>query len=164
MERPTSDEVYSTFIVDYERFGRVSVSVGEQVFIYRRLQDAYDKSLVAVVNERNDPIGYLDREFAMTHVIPSLRKGIRFECVIDGEPSENGIPLKVRPVAQSEVESILSRHGFRRSRTDGVSPLAGLFDADDMEELEEEVPLDDIEDELPLFDEGGEDLEDSEEE
>jgi hypothetical protein len=151
MEHQTP-EVFSTEVVEYERFGGIAVSVGEQVFIYRRLQDAYDKSLVAVVNDRNDTIGYLDRDFATSHVIPSLRKGVRFECVVDGEPSDDRVPLKVRPVAQSEVETILSRPGSRRTRSDGVSPLAGLFEPDEDPEDVDDANIGEIDDEIALFD------------
>jgi len=163
MEHETS-ETFSTMIVDYDRFGRIAVSKGEQVFIYRRLQDAYDKNLVAIVNDRNDVIGYLDREFAASQVLPSLRKGVRFECTIAGEPEGDRVPLRIRPVAQSEVEMILSRQGFRRTRHDGISPLAGLFAADEeeTEDLDEPDILG-IDDEIVLFDEE-EEIEEGDEE
>ena len=151
MEHQTP-EVYSTTVAEYERFGGIAVSVGEQVFIYRRLQDAYDKSLVAVVNDRNDALGYLDRDFASAHVIPSLRKGVRFECVIAGEPFDDRVPLSIRPVAQSEVETILSRQGFRRTRSDGVSPLAGLFESDEESEEVDDANTGEMDDEIALFD------------
>lgn len=164
MEHETA-EVLTTRIVDYERFGGIAVSVGEQVFIYRRLKDAYDKSLVAVVNERNDAIGYLDRDFATAHVLPALKKGVRFECVIAGEPVDDTVPLSARPVAQSEVETILSRQGFRRTRHDGVSPLAGLFENEDEPEDVEDTNIGALEeDEMAMYDDEEADEDSGEEE
>jgi hypothetical protein len=125
------NDVFDTRIRGYKDFGSVPVSTGEQVFLYRRLQDAYEKSLIAVINEMNDVIGYLDREAAAQHVLPKLKEGVRFQCVVAGEPDGDGVPLQIRPVAQSEVAGLLSRQGGRRDRTSALPPLAGLFDDGD---------------------------------
>ena len=59
-------EVLDTTIEGYGEYGSIPVRAGEQVFLYRRLQDAYDPALVCVINEMNEALGYLNRDIAIT--------------------------------------------------------------------------------------------------
>lgn len=132
------NDVFDTKVVDYGAFGEVPLTVGEQLFIYRRLQDSFDKALITVVNDVNDVVGYLDRDAATTRILPGLKEGVRFECKVSGDPVDGVVPMQIRSVDQSEVQTILSRQGVRRSRRNGHSPLAGIFD-DSTEEADAEI-------------------------
>ena len=141
MENGTVD----THIDGCAEFGAQVVNIGEQVFLYRRRQDAHDPNLIAVVNEVNEPLGYVDAEIAGTVVLPALKEGTRFQCVINGDMADDRIPIQITSVAQQEVSAILARRGIRRSSAGGLPPLAGLFDAEPevVEEDDEDVELED---------------------
>jgi hypothetical protein len=126
MENGTVD----TYIDGCAEFGAQVVNIGEQVFLYRRRQDAHDPNLIAVVNEVNEPLGYVDAEVAGSVVLPALKEGVRFQCVINGEMAEDRIPIQLTSIDQAEVSAILARRGIRRSSAGGLPPLAGLFDAE----------------------------------
>ncbi len=141
MENGTVD----TYIDGCSEFGLQVVNIGEQVFLYRRRQDSHDPNLIAVVNEVNEPLGYVDTEIAESVVLPALKEGTRFQCIIHGEMEDDRIPMQITSVAQSEVSAILARRGIRRSSAGGLPPLAGLFDAEPEvveEEEDEDVDLD----------------------
>ncbi len=126
MENGTVD----TYIDGCAEFGAQVVNIGEQVFLYRRRQDAHDPNLIAVVNEVNEPLGFVDAEIAGSIVLPALKEGVRFQCVINGEMAEDRIPMQITSIDQAEVSAILARRGIRRSSAGGLPPLAGLFDAE----------------------------------
>ncbi len=126
MENGTVD----TYIDGCAEFGAQVVNIGEQVFLYRRRQDAHDPNLIAVVNEVNEPLGFVDVEIAGSIVLPALKEGVRFQCVINGEMAEDRIPMQITSIDQAEVSAILARRGIRRSSAGGLPPLAGLFDAE----------------------------------
>jgi hypothetical protein len=140
MENGTVD----TYIDGCAEFGAQVVNIGEQVFLYRRRQDAHDPNLIAVVNEVNEPLGFVDTEIASTVVLPALKEGVRFQCVINGEMAEDRIPMQMTSIDQAEVSAILARRGIRRSSAGGLPPLAGLFDAEpEVVEEDEDEEADD---------------------
>ncbi|MDA1191749.1 MAG: HIRAN domain-containing protein [Candidatus Poribacteria bacterium] len=151
-----SNGVLDAVIERYNEFGSVVVSPGENVFLYRRLADAHDKGLVAIINEMNDVIGYLNREVAEEVVIPALKEGVRFQCTVSGEPQGDTVPIIVQQIAQSEVTAILARRGMRRG-SDGAPPLAGVFDDNTLMADEDDEDEDDID-----FEEDFDDEDDSE--
>ena len=115
-------------------YGTPIVTVGEQVFLYRRMQDAYDPALVAVINEKQQFLGYLDREVAQSIILPAIKEGTRFQCVVLSEPKEGEFTIQITPASQATVSEILARRGgIRRG---GQPPLAGMFDEEEMELLD----------------------------
>ena len=138
MENGTVD----TYIDGCAEFGLQVVNIGEQVFLYRRRQDSHDPNLIAVVNEVNEPLGYVDAEIAESVVLPALKEGTRFQCIINGEMEDDRIPMQITSVAQAEVSAILARRGIRRSSAGGLPPLAGLFDAEPEVAEEEDAEVD----------------------
>lgn len=148
-----SHEVFDAEIIEYERFGATPVSVGEQVFLYRRLQDSFDKTLVAVLNEDNNPVGYLDRNIAVGRILPGLKSGVRFQVTISGEPVNGKVPVQVRMVEQAEVSAILAKRTTRSERAT-FSPLAGIFGEEEEVEDGSDVEVEPSEDLEEGFDLG----------
>ena len=142
-------DVLDAHIESYEEFGSIPVRPGEQVFLYRRLADAYDPGLIAVVNEMSEPLGFLERELAVSVVLPALKEGVRFQCVVHGETDGGTVPIRVTSIAQSEVTAILERRGgLRRGQSSSAPPLAGVFDDDasiDDDDADGELSDEDVE-------------------
>jgi hypothetical protein len=136
-------DVLDVYIERYEECDSVPTRPAEQVFLYRRLQDAHDSSVVAVVNEMNELLGFLDPEVVESSILAALKEGIRFRCMVTGDPADGRLPILVTPVAQSEVTAILERRGgARRPQAAGKPPLAGVFDADEQADEDEDVEPD----------------------
>ncbi|GIX07288.1 MAG: hypothetical protein KatS3mg115_1691 [Candidatus Poribacteria bacterium] len=141
-------EAFETTVHRYEEFGSPTITPGEQVFLYRRMQDAHDPSLIAVINERQQVLGYLDYEVARSIVLPAIKEGTRFQCTVLSEPKGGTFQIQITPVSQSTVNEILSRRSSLRRQASGLPPLAGVFDEDeelfDIGEDEEDEELDEL--------------------
>ena len=99
-----------TNIVETDKF-HGTASVGDDVYIYRRLVDMCDKTAVAMLNSEDEVVGYLNREVAEKPILPYLKRGLKFNCVITEKPDEQGnlpieihfrLPEKVRQMNQEE--------------------------------------------------------------
>jgi len=107
-----------TTIVETDKF-HGTASVGDSVRIYRRLEDRYDKTAIAMLNVQNEVVGYLNREIASDKILPYLKKGMRFQCVVAGATNESGdLPIEINPIIPErsnqmiqEAESISSVSG-----------------------------------------------------
>lgn len=92
-----------------------TASVGDDVYIYRRLADRYDKTAIAMLNAKDEVVGYLNREVAENKILPYLKKGLNFRCVVTDKPDGEGdLPINISvlaPVAilsQVKTEDLLS--------------------------------------------------------
>ncbi len=103
-----SGETYDTYIERDEKFAPdVIVAPKQQVFLYRRLQDARHPYRIAVVDEDNSPIGYLERELAETTILPGLKEGSRYQCYISDDEEDGRIPLLITSLTELEVNEML---------------------------------------------------------
>ena len=100
------EKTMETKIIEIDKFPN-TVSVHEEVYIYRRLQDIYDPTAIAVINTKKEVIGYLDRDIATTIILPKIKKGIKFRCFVTGTPDEECIPISITEA--EDIESSL--HG-----------------------------------------------------
>ena len=112
-----------TTIVETDKFYGVA-SVGDDVHIYRRLEDMYDKTAIAMINERNEVVGYLDREMAEATILPYLKRGMRFQCVVTGTPNKEGdLPIEIHPML-AERGKQMSREAEPISSVSGVGSVS----------------------------------------
>ncbi len=103
-----SGETYDTYIERDEKFApEVIVAPKQQVFLYRRLQDARHPHRIAVVDEDNSPIGYLERELAETAILQGLKEGSRYQCYISDDEADGRIPLLITSMTELEVNQML---------------------------------------------------------
>lgn len=111
-----SGETYDTYIERDEKFAPyVIVAPKQQVFLYRRLQDARHPRRIAVVDEDNCPIGYLERELAETTILPGLKEGSRYQCYISEEEADGRIPLLIASLTELEVSKMLEERDLAGS-------------------------------------------------
>lgn len=86
-----------TTIVEMAKF-HGAASVGNDVHIYRRLEDRYDKTAIAMLNDKKEVVGYLDRKVAEDTILPYIKKGLRFQCIVTGKPDKEGnLPIEIHP-------------------------------------------------------------------
>jgi len=86
-----------TTIVETDKF-HGTASLGDDVYIYRRLEDMYDKTAIAMLNDKNEVVGYLDRKVAEDTILPYIKKGLKFQCNVTGKPDEEGdLPIEIHP-------------------------------------------------------------------
>jgi hypothetical protein len=95
-------QAIETTIVETDKFNG-NAAVGDDVHLYRRLEDRYDKTAIAMLNDRDEVVGYLNREIAANKVLPFLRRGLKFQCIVTGTPDEDGTLL-------IEIQPIISEH------------------------------------------------------
>jgi len=105
-----------TTIVETDKF-HGTASLGDDVHIYRRLEDRYDSTAIAMMNDKNEVVGYLNRKVASDTILPYIKKGLRFQCTVSGKPEEEGdLPIEIHPrlsewTTSREAESITSISG-----------------------------------------------------
>lgn len=82
-------------IVETDKF-RGTASVGDDVHLYRRLEDMYDETAIPMLNAKDEVVGYLNREVAEYTILPNLKRGLRFQCVVTGKLDEEGdLPIEI---------------------------------------------------------------------
>ncbi|MFQ6043099.1 MAG: hypothetical protein ACE5PV_19770 [Candidatus Poribacteria bacterium] len=98
------EKTIETKIIEIDKFPNTT-SVHEEVYIYRRLEDLYDPTAIAILNAKKEVVGYLDRDIAETKILPKIKKGVKFRCFITGPPDEEGIPIDITEVEDIEPSS-----------------------------------------------------------
>jgi hypothetical protein len=108
-----------TTIVETNKFDGTA-SVGNDVRIYRRLEDRYDKTAIAMINNKGEVIGYLNREIAEDTIFPYLKRGLKFRCVVTGAPNEEGdLPIEIYPILSERAKQM-------RREANSISSLKGV--------------------------------------
>jgi hypothetical protein len=108
-----------TTIVETEKFNG-NASIGDDVRIYRRLEDMYDKTAIAMINDDDKVVGYLDREIASDTILPYLKRGLRFQCIVTDTPNEEGeLPIEIHP-------KLSERANQMRREAEAISTLKGV--------------------------------------
>ena len=88
------EKTIETKIVETDKFFS-TVSVHEEVYIYRRLADIYDPTAISILNTKKEIVGYLDRDIAEIQILPKIKKGIKFRCFVTGPPDGESIPISM---------------------------------------------------------------------
>ena len=147
-----------TAIVEMDKFmGRVHV--GDEVHLCRRLVDVmYDETAIAMLNNDDEVVGYLNRDVAKDLILPYIKRGVKFKCVVTEGPNGDGdVPIEMRPLLlewrKQEANPITS--------VSGVGPVFGKAfkavgintDADLLRRVEE-VGVEKIWEEIKQSDQG----------
>ena len=112
-----------TTIVETNKF-LGTAKVGDDVYIYRRLEDMYDKTAIAMLNVKDEVVGYLNREVAEDIILPYIKKGLRFQCNVTGKPDEEGyLPIEIHPRLLEWAEQ-MSREAEPISSVKGVGSVS----------------------------------------
>jgi len=98
------EKTIETKIVEIDKFYS-TVSVHEEVYIYRRLADIYDPTAISILNTKKEIVGYLDRDIAEIKILPKIKKGIKFRCFVTGPPDGEIIPISI--IETDDIESTL---------------------------------------------------------
>ena len=69
------EKTIETKIIEIDKFPN-TVSLHEEVYIYRRLEDIYDPTAIALLNTNREVVGYRDRNVSQTQILPKFKKGI----------------------------------------------------------------------------------------
>jgi hypothetical protein len=112
-----------TTIVETDKF-HGTASLDDDVHIYRRLEDRYDGTAIAMRNDKNEVVGYLNREIVENIILPYLKRGLTFRCVVTGTSNEEGdLPIKIQPRLSEHAEQ-MSQEADPISLVNGVGPVA----------------------------------------
>jgi len=112
-----------TAIVETDKF-LGTAKVGDDVHIYRRLADRYDETAIAMLNNEDEVVGYLNREVAEDTILPYLKRGLRFQCVVTDKPDEDGeLPIEIH-FRLSERAEQMSREADPISSVSGVGSVS----------------------------------------
>jgi hypothetical protein len=141
-------------VVDMDQFDQHIPSPGEELRLYRRLQDMYKQNAVALLSKKGEPVGYLDPSVA-EEVIEKMMEGIRFRCVVSSERQEDIMMLRIYELGKPTDEP-----------QDAELDKDTEDDLEDEEELVEELEDEEPDDSQPSFDadDDQEAIEDTEEE
>ena len=121
-------ETYDTYIERDEKFAPyVIVAPKQQVYLYRRLQDARRPHRIAVVDEDNSPIGYLERELAETTILSGLKEGSRYQCYISDEEADGRIPLLITSLTELEVNRMLEERDLAGPSADAEEDMEAFL-------------------------------------
>jgi hypothetical protein len=139
------EKMIETKIVEIDKFSN-TVSVNEEVYLYRRLIDIYDPTAVAILNTKNEVVGYLNRNVAETIILPKIRKGVRFKCFVTGTSDEEGIPISI--IEAEDFENLHKESKFQESITPNLrfTDRELVDDEDNFEDEEEEIEYSDLDD------------------
>ena len=112
-----------TTIVEMDKFNGTA-SVGDDVHLYRRLADRYDKTAIAMLNDRDEVVGYLNREIAANKILPFLKRGVKFQCIVTGTPNQDGnLLIEIHPII-SEQSNQISQEAEEIASVKGVGSVA----------------------------------------
>ena len=142
-------EAIEAKVVKVSEFPDAKVSPGDEVKLYRRLEDMYKPNAVAVLNKKDEPIGYLEESIAEM-IIEKMREGIRFRCEVAGERQGDEIPIRIYELGKPEELPV----GVEEEEEE----LEELLELEEEEEVEEEaeeevgvdIPLVEIDEDIPL--------------
>ncbi|HIE29577.1 TPA: hypothetical protein EYP66_20090 [Candidatus Poribacteria bacterium] len=116
-------QTIETTIVETDKFNGIA-SVGDDVYLYRRLADRYDKTAIAMLNDRDEVIGYLNREIAANKILPFLKRGLKFQCIVTGASVEDGtLLIEIHPIL-SERSNQISQEAEEIASVRGVGSVA----------------------------------------
>ncbi|HID56832.1 TPA: hypothetical protein EYP37_09910 [Candidatus Poribacteria bacterium] len=90
-------------VIGTEEFYPHTASPGEEVKLYRRLEDMYKPNAIAVLNQKDEPVGYLDPSIA-EGILAKMKEGIKFKCVVTGR-EEDKILIRILELGKPEIES-----------------------------------------------------------
>lgn len=122
MEKQVATTIETT-IVETDKFHGTAF-VGDDVHIYRRLEDRYDETAIAMLNGKDEVVGYLNREVAEYTILPNLKRGLRFQCVVAGKPDEKGDwPIKIYCRLPERVKQ-MSQEAAPISSVNGVGSVS----------------------------------------
>jgi len=92
-----------TTIVETDKFSGTA-KVGDEIHIYRRLADMYDKTAIAMLNASDEVVGYLNREIVEEKILSYLQQGLKYKCLITGAPGEEGdLPISISVVGLEDL-------------------------------------------------------------
>ncbi|MFQ6042818.1 MAG: HIRAN domain-containing protein [Candidatus Poribacteria bacterium] len=112
-----------TTIVETDKF-LGTAKVGDDVHIYRRLADRYDKTAIAMLNAKDEVVGYLNREVAEDIILPYLKKGLTFRCIVTGKPDEErDLPIEIHFRLSERVKQ-MSQEAAPISSVSGVGSVS----------------------------------------
>jgi hypothetical protein len=129
------EKTIETRIIEIDKFPNTA-SVHEEVYIYRRLEDIYDPTKIAILNSKKEAIGYLDRKTTQTQILPKIKQGIKFRCFVTGPPDGEGIPISI--TEGNYVESGSQRGSMHQIPNLSHIQLADEGDDDEVVGLEED--------------------------
>jgi hypothetical protein len=113
-----------TTIVETDKF-HGNASLGDHVHLYRRLEDRYDSTAIAMINDQNEVVGYLNRKIASDTILPYLKQGLRFQCIVSGKSDEEGdLPIEIHPRLS---EWHMSREAETIASVSGVGPVSEAY-------------------------------------
>ena len=90
-------------VIGTEEFYPHTASPGEEVKLYRRLEDMYKPNAIAVLNQKDEPIGYLDPSIA-EGILAKMKEGIKFKCVVTGREEDDKILIRIFELGKPEIE------------------------------------------------------------
>lgn len=97
MEEQVATTIETT-IVETDKFSGTT-KVGDEIYIYRRLADMYDKTAIAMLNVSDEVVGYLNREMVEDKIMAFLQRGLTYKCFVTGAPDEEGdLPISISVV------------------------------------------------------------------
>lgn len=140
-------EAIEAKVVKASEFPDAKVSPGDEVKLYRRLEDMYKPNAVAVLNKKDEPIGYLEESIAEM-IIRKMREGVRFRCEVAGERRGDEIPIRIYELGKPEEPLV----GVEEEEEE----LEELLEIGEEEEIEEEgeevvdISLVEIDEDIPL--------------
>jgi len=92
-----------TTIVETDKFPGTA-KVGDEIYIYRRLADMYDKTAIAMLNTSDEVVGYLNRKMVEDKILSFLQQGLKYNCLITGAPDEEGdLPISISVVGLEDL-------------------------------------------------------------
>lgn len=128
------EKITDSTIVGMDEFDQNLVSPGEEVKLYRRIEDMYKPNAIAVLNKKGEPIGYLEESQA-GEILEKMREGIKFKCVAASERDGNTMPLRIyelgKPVLETDITDELPED------------LDDLLPDEEDEDIEDEEDIDD---------------------
>ncbi|HEX30524.1 TPA: hypothetical protein ENG04_10625 [Candidatus Poribacteria bacterium] len=90
-------------VIGVEEFYPHTASPGEEVKLYRRLEDMYKPNAITVLNQKGEPIGYLDPSIA-EEILVKMKEGIKFRCVVTGKEEDDKILVRIFELGKPEIE------------------------------------------------------------
>jgi len=122
MEQQVTPPIETT-IVETEKFTGIA-KVGDEVYIYIRLADMYDKTAIAMRNSDDEVVGYLNREVAKG-ILPYINRGLKFQCVVTGGlDGEGDVPIEMHPRLVERMNQ-MKQEAHPITSVSGVGPVSG---------------------------------------
>jgi hypothetical protein len=153
-----AEDAIEAEVIGMEEFYPHTASPGEEVKLYRRLEDMYKPNAIAILNRKDEPIGYLDPSVA-EEILAKMKEGIKFRCVVAGEREGDKMPIRIfelgkpeiQPVypLEEELEELLieEEEDEETDELDVISiPAVPIVDIDEDEHVP--IPIEEIEEEI----------------